>query len=761
MVTPLVGAAADANTVRTSGGNTGALALYNNTEVAGSGASLAEAGGVAARKFTPSIANLVTGSSTIANAGKAIGAASKASPYLWAGNMVLQGIDVATNPEKNKQETLALAKKPPLERAIDGFTNPIKTIAGTGQALGELAHLEYENSKYKNSKLPNYITPTPAKTMNNSAAPQASGSPAPTPTPGKAFGKTASVAHVKALLKAAAGAGLWANIRAKRKRGETPAQPGDEHYPDKKQWKKLTTKQAAVELLNKAALSPKVAGGLNSLSRAPKHVQEAWLNNPALHKKMSSRGGRNSAFKNKINKAPEQLKLNLQPKQEPPVTPEEAAAFFKKWREDQAKTAADISKTHLQKLKQIWKTAPDLKQKFIDAATKRIRTSVEANKLQYALGKTADDSQKDLPYSAGLTISKYLRDRQSRQARGFGNPGVWDVQHSPEDEKLVQQVYRHLKDRKKQKLKNKINTMLGGVAGASVGAMPGALHRSVPGAVLGALLGIAPGALIARRLSQRADSRVNSLTEEEAKELIKEKIKSFADTSEANKHPNKAITLMQAASLPSALTGIGALGAMYGVNMPLSEISKEQTAELINNSNLKKKISIHPDVPLYPPNAYFDPENFEVRTSKSLNKPGIIAHELGHANIHEDPGFVGFLQRKVYEPTAKINQYVGAFPLSLASYYATKDDKDPTTGALKGLTIGAVGNAGMLVPEFEASRRGIAALLKSKSLTGKQKLFNSLGLAPAFLTYLAGTAGTQAGVGALNAYWNKKNEAKK
>jgi len=38
------------------------------------------------------------------------------------------------------------------------------------------------------------------------------------------------------------GKGLWDNIRAKRARGEKPAKPGDEDYPDKKQWDKLTKK---------------------------------------------------------------------------------------------------------------------------------------------------------------------------------------------------------------------------------------------------------------------------------------------------------------------------------------------------------------------------------------------------------------------------------------------------------------------------------------------------------------------------------------
>ena len=34
--------------------------------------------------------------------------------------------------------------------------------------------------------------------------------------------------------------GLWANIHAKKERGEAPAKPGDKDYPDKKQWNKLT-----------------------------------------------------------------------------------------------------------------------------------------------------------------------------------------------------------------------------------------------------------------------------------------------------------------------------------------------------------------------------------------------------------------------------------------------------------------------------------------------------------------------------------------
>ena len=38
--------------------------------------------------------------------------------------------------------------------------------------------------------------------------------------------------------------GLWYNIRAKKEKGKKPAKPGDEDYPDKKQWDKLTKEES-------------------------------------------------------------------------------------------------------------------------------------------------------------------------------------------------------------------------------------------------------------------------------------------------------------------------------------------------------------------------------------------------------------------------------------------------------------------------------------------------------------------------------------
>jgi hypothetical protein len=74
--------------------------------------------------------------------------------------------------------------------------------------------------------------------------------------------------------------GLWANIRAKRKRGEPPATPGDKDFPDKEQWNKLTKKEATT-FLPKTAKSPawqrsegkNSEGGLNAKGRASYNKQ--------------------------------------------------------------------------------------------------------------------------------------------------------------------------------------------------------------------------------------------------------------------------------------------------------------------------------------------------------------------------------------------------------------------------------------------------------------------------------------------------------
>ena len=76
--------------------------------------------------------------------------------------------------------------------------------------------------------------------LNNKMIPKTSpGIPSPSPAP--------TPSTLGALAKTSADSkhpGLWANIRAKRARGGKPAKPGDEAYPDKKNWSKLTHKNA-------------------------------------------------------------------------------------------------------------------------------------------------------------------------------------------------------------------------------------------------------------------------------------------------------------------------------------------------------------------------------------------------------------------------------------------------------------------------------------------------------------------------------------
>lgn len=77
------------------------------------------------------------------------------------------------------------------------------------------------------------------------------------------------VANIKAAEdKAPAKPGLWANIRAKKKRGEPTAKPGDKDYPDKEQWSELT-KQAVAAWQRSEGKNPK--GGLNAKGRASYH----------------------------------------------------------------------------------------------------------------------------------------------------------------------------------------------------------------------------------------------------------------------------------------------------------------------------------------------------------------------------------------------------------------------------------------------------------------------------------------------------------
>jgi hypothetical protein len=70
--------------------------------------------------------------------------------------------------------------------------------------------------------------------------------------------------------------GLWANIHAKRKRGGTPAKPGSEAYPDKKNWSKLTSEKSARNMNLKNFMQPgpdRMPMAISMLDQAKSMVQ--------------------------------------------------------------------------------------------------------------------------------------------------------------------------------------------------------------------------------------------------------------------------------------------------------------------------------------------------------------------------------------------------------------------------------------------------------------------------------------------------------
>lgn len=130
-----------------------------------------------APRMNNSIGAMAQSSNAAGVAGKALGFASKAAPFAWAGNMALQGVDVAMDPAKNLAETQQVANKGVAGRAWHGFANPIKTIAGAGQMLGEIGKLNFQNSAYEAARNPGQINQNYTPTYTSSATSTGPGLP--------------------------------------------------------------------------------------------------------------------------------------------------------------------------------------------------------------------------------------------------------------------------------------------------------------------------------------------------------------------------------------------------------------------------------------------------------------------------------------------------------------------------------------------------------------------------------------------------------
>ena len=256
------------------------------------------------------------------------------------------------------------------------------------------------------------------------------------------------------------------------------------------------------------------------------------------------------------------------------------------------------------------------------------------------------------------------------------------------------------------------------------------------------------------------------------------------DNSSVVKDYINAHLLGEVAAIPPALLGAQAISSSQA---RLHKLRDKDLEKLLKVTKLKDKV--YPSYPAknliripFTDNAWYSSRPYKVKkydpktkknkvvkkyrkgsvsaNTRRLWRPGVMAHELGHAHIENNPGLIRLLQRYAYGPTKKLNNLTfGAIP-TLASFKANENEDDQVKGFLKGGLIGTGLNAGVLIPEIEASRRGIKYLLRT-SLSRKRKLLNALSLIPPFGTYLIGAAGPSAVAGAYRAHKNKKKKTKK
>jgi hypothetical protein len=468
-------------------------------------------------------------------------------------------------------------------------------------------------------------------------------------------------------------------------------------------------------------LTEKLAGIYKSIYKAPRHVRDAFFSDPEKHRRLSQAGGRAPKAKKKIT-APKTLKqTNF----------------------DEALDAA----SHEEGLK------------MFQEGKDRIKRAELSNQLK-------------------ALVEQYERTQAAGKSRGFGDPHMHDYTL---DNRHASGILREIKDTQNSKLLRGANALGGGLFGGFGGAFLGSLYKKPHlGAGVGGVIGGAGGAVLADKVRSGGYKDFDGLSREEKIQELKSYLKKRKDKKNGKLHKavkeyDKVQTLMAPAGLATGVGTIAAGSVLGAAASALPELGDKDLKKLVSSSKLNGAVKINkPEnaVSLGGRNAWFRENDAPLTvgkkkmlgsieaTGRDMWKPGIVSHELGHANIHGSKGLTGFLQRKLYSPTMKMNAMLGGLPASAATYAMTKDEDDTTRGALKGLGVGALMNAGVLVPEFEASRRGIMSMLKT-NLSKRQKVTNSLSLAPAFLTYLLSTAGVGAGVGALNAHWNKKSKEKK
>jgi hypothetical protein len=103
------------------------------------------------------------------------------------------------------------------------------------------------------------------------------------------------------------------------------------------------------------------------------------------------------------------------------------------------------------------------------------------------------------------------------------------------------------------------------------------------------------------------------------------------------------------------------------------------------------------------------------------------------------------MQRNLYGPAERYSQHVAPF-LGAAAGYMTPNN--PYMGMMLGGAAGGLSDIGRLLPELDASRRGLVAMMRS-SLPMREKIKNSLSMVPHFMSYAANSMIPSATTGAM------------
>lgn len=212
-------------------------------------------------------------------------------------------------------------------------------------------------------------------------------------------------------------------------------------------------------------------------------------------------------------------------------------------------------------------------------------------------------------------------------------------------------------------------------------------------------------------------------------------------------------------AIGGALAGLGSrnlLGHLYEKTVSpmmrkITPLKGKNLREMISSMGLKRKVQVNEPNLMHAAKGTIEEAGYNPNTghvdfsSARMYRPGIAAHELGHAHIENNPGIMSYLQNNIYPISEKFTKYTTPLVGAAAGYAS---NHHPIAGAVMGGLGGLLADSGRLLPEFEATRRGIKAMMQS-SLPLKEKLKNSASLLPAYLTYLGQSAGSGAVAGGI------------